>query len=237
MRAWLALAAVAAIVAGAAAELVLDIRTPRSSLSAAGALAAIISFQTGEPDPPKKLAGMYGLFAVKLRGDVEQLFPFSIVPGNTGSSTLRPKIEQLRDRFEGAFPASANAYDAGPSENSCTSPLAPRLGFGRLTAQLHLRAQTYCVVRWDGALAGARPGAMLVSVTLADADPWMRPFARRVCRTLTETALKSLGSAKNPDYAACVLVDRAGRIRPGDAQDTFKAIVYEVRDGVLAWMD
>jgi len=80
MRAWLALAAVTAIVAGAAAELVFDIRTPRSGLPAAGALAAVVSFPTGEPDPPKKLAGMYGLFVVKLPNGVEQLFPFSIVP-------------------------------------------------------------------------------------------------------------------------------------------------------------
>jgi hypothetical protein len=211
MRAWLALAAVAAVVAGAAAELVFDFRTPRSSLPAAGALAAVVSFPSDEPDPPKKLAGMYGLFVVKLA--------------------------QLRDRLGAEFPAGPNAYDAGPDKNSCASRPSPELGFGRLTGLVHLRAQTYCLVRWDGALAGARPGAMLVSVTLADADPWMRPLARRACRTLTETALKSLGDAARPDYAACVLVDRPGRIRPGDARDTFKAFVYEIRDGALARMD
>src|SRR6185437_7241000 len=173
----------------------------------------------------------------KLPNGVEQLFPFSIVPGNTGSSTLRPDITQLRDRFEAGFPAGPNAYDASSGKNSCASPPVSELGFGRLTAQLRLRAQTYCVVRWDGALPGARAGAMLVSVTLADADPWMRPFTRRICRALTETALKSLGNAARPDYAACVLVDRPDRIRPGDARDTFKAVIYEVRDGGLARME
>ena len=237
MRVWLALGAAAAIATAGFAEFVLDIRTPRSGLTAAGALAAIISFPTGESDPPKKLAGMYGLFVVNPHGDVEQLFPFSIVPGNAGSSALRPNFGQLRDRFEVGFPASPKAYDAGPTENSCAARPAAELGLGRLTALLRLRSQSYCVVRWGGALPGARPGVMLVSITLADADPWMRPFARRICRTLTETALASLGNAPRPDYAACVLVDRPGRIRPGDAQDTYKTVVYEVRDGTLARMD
>jgi hypothetical protein len=237
MRVWLPLGAAAAIVIAGFAELVFDIRMPHSGLAAAGALAAVISFPTGEPDPPKKLAGMYGLFVVNPHGDSEQLFPFSIVPGDAGLSTLRPNLAQLRDRFEAGFPASAKAYDAGPSENSCASRPAAELGPGWLTALLRVRGQTNCVVRWDGALPGARPGVMLVSVTLADADPWMRPFARRICRTLTETALSSLRDVVKPGYAACVLVDRPGRIRPGDAQDTYKTVVYEVRDGTLARMD
>ena len=233
MRVRLALGVAAAIVIAAYAELVLDFRTPRSGLAAAGALAAIISFPTGEPDPPKKLAGMYGLFVA--RSDAaESIFPFSIVPGNAGSSAYRPDIAQLRERFGGDLPARADAAnDARWKDNTCVVRPAAEFGFARLTAYLHLRSQAACVVRQSG----TRPGAMLISVTLADADPWMRPFVRRICRTLTVTALAALGNAEAPAYAACVLVDRPGRMHPGDAQDTFKSVVYEVRDGALARMN
>lgn len=232
-RVSIALGVAAAIAIAACAELVLDIRMPRSGLAAAGALAAIISFPTGEPDPPKKLAGMYGLFVVR-SGATESIFPFSIVPGNAGSSSYRPDLAQLRERFGADFPAQPDAAnDTRWKDNTCVARPASELGFGRLTEYLHLRSQASCVVRQSG----ARPGAMLISVTLADADRWMRPFARRMCRTLTATALTALGSAEAPAYAACVLVDRPGRMRPGDAQNTFKSVVYEVRDGVLARME
>ena len=235
MRAWLPLGAAAAIVIAAYAELVLDIRTPGSDLVAAASVAAIVSFPTGEGDSPKKLAGMYGLFAIRSSAS-ESIYPFSIVPGNVGSSSYRPDLDQLRERFGASFPARPDASDdAQTKANSCASRPVSELGFGRITGWLHLRSQTSCVAQWHG----ARPGAMLISVTLADTDSWMRPFVRRICKTLTMAALEALALPKGeaPIYAACVLVDRPERIRPGDAQDTFKSVVYEVRNGMLARMD
>jgi hypothetical protein len=234
MRGWLALGAAAAIVVASYAELVLDILAPRSDRVAASALAAVISFPTGEPDPPKKLAGMYGLFVVRAGGSGESLFPFSIVPGMVASSEYRPPLDQLWERFGASFPASRDAADdAQKRSNSCVSRPAAELGFGRLTEYLHLRAQASCIVRQ----VGPGPATMLVSVTIADADPWLRPFVRKICGRLTAAALAAIGSTARPDYAACVLVDRPGRIRPGDAQDTFATVVYELRDRALARMD
>ena len=62
----------------------------------------------------------------------------------------------------------------------------------------------------------------------------MRPFTRRICRSLTSTALMRIAASDNKppaDYAACLLVypDRAG------AAETLRVHVYEVRlDGTLA---
>src|ERR1700731_2731284 len=162
MRVRIALGVAAAIAISAYAELALAFRTPRSPLAAAGALAAIISFPTGEPDPPKKLAGMYGLFVV--RSDAaESIFPFSIVPGDVGSSAYRPDLAQLRERFGGDFPARPDAADDTRwKDNTCVVRPAAEFGFARLTEDLRLRSQALCVVRQSG----TRPGAMLISVTL-----------------------------------------------------------------------
>lgn len=233
MRAWQKrlLATGAAVTAAAYAEFVLDIRTPHSGLAEASALAAVISFPSEHPDE-KHLAGMYGLFVITPGDAAESLFPFSIVPGNTASSTYAPPIEQLRDRFGSVFPVKrAVPGDSHATVNSCEAPKPSEFGFGRFAAWLRLRSQTFCVVHWNG----APPSAMLISVTLADGDPWMRPFERWICRKITAAALARL--AARPAYAACVLADRPGRMRPGDAQDTFASVVYEVRNGTLARMD
>jgi len=55
------------------------------------------------------------------------------------------------------------------------------LGFASLGALLRMRSQTFCVVHWKG----TRPSSMLISVTLGDGDPWMRPFSRWICRRMT----------------------------------------------------
>jgi hypothetical protein len=237
MRLWvrLLLAAGIAVILAAYAELVLDIRTPRSSLLNASALAAVISFPSEQPEN-KHLAGMYGLFVVAPGGAAESVFPFSIVAGNTTSSSYKPTVETLRDRFGDSFPAKrATLDDTDTAVDYCSSRPPPELGLGWLATWLRLRAQTFCIVDWNG----IGPSSMLVGITLADGDPWMRPFARRICRTLTAAALEELALPREelPRYAACVLVDRADRMRPGDAQDTFKSVVYEVRNGTLARMD
>ena len=76
---------------------------------------------------------------------------------------------------------------------------------------------------------------MLVTVTQADGDPWMRPFSRRVCRMIAETAVAKLMVADGSplaDYVACVLVDRPTR---ADANELMEVHVYELRrDGTLA---
>jgi len=50
---------------------------------------------------------------------------------------------------------------------------------------------------------------MLISVSVASGEPWMRPFVRRVCRVIAEARLGQFDpeQSDSPRYAACVLVD------------------------------
>jgi hypothetical protein len=182
-----------------------------------------------------KLAGMYGLFAVSSGDTTQGIFSFSIVPGRADFSRTT-SAKALQDRFEN-FPARFLAFaDTDLAVDSCAAPPPLELGFGRIGTALHLQSQTYCVVHWKGLQS---PNSMLISVTLANGDPWMRPFARRICREMTAASLRKLASPDRqpPTYAACVLVDRPDRRRPGDALDTFKSVVYEIRDGTPARMN
>jgi hypothetical protein len=177
------------------------------------------------------LAGMYGLFAVTSGDTVEGLFSFSIVPGRADLSDIT-SVKALQDRFEN-FPERFPAFaDADLAIDSCAAPPISELGFGPIGALLGMQAQTYCVVHWKG----THPSSMLISVTLANGDPWMRPFVRWICRSMTSAILGKFASPdrKLPTYAACVLVDRADRRRPREARDTFASVVYEIRDRALA---
>lgn len=181
-----------------------------------------------------KLAGMYGLFAVTSEGATEGIFSFSIALGRADLS--RPAtVKVLRDRFEN-LPAKFLAFaDIDLAIDSCAVPPISELGFGSIGALLGMQAQTYCVVHWKG----MHPSSMLISVTLANADPWMRPFTRWICRSMTSATLRNLASSgrQPPTYAACILVDRPGRRRPRDAHDTFQSVVYEIQDRTLARMN
>jgi hypothetical protein len=182
-----------------------------------------------------KLAGMYGVFAVAFNETTKGIFPFSIVAGNPTLSNA-PSVKILQDRFAGSFPAKFLAFaDADRTLDSCQAPQIPELGFGSLGALLRIQSQTFCVVHWKG----AHPSSMLISVTLAGGDPWMRPFSLWICRAMTATILRTLASSDRPlpTYAACVLVDRPDRRRPGDAQDTYKSVAYEIRSGTPARMN
>lgn len=105
---------------------------------------------------------------------------------------------------------------------------------GWLGEQLRFQSGAFCVVFWKG----ASPGSMLIGVALANGDPGMRPFIRRICRWLTATALARVAATDHeppPDYAACVLVDRPNR---SGAAETLQAHVYEVRrDATLEYVN
>lgn len=179
-----------------------------------------------------KLAGMYGVFAVASDDTTRGIFPFSIAPGSAKSIV---SVRVLRNRFED-FPSRFLAFaDSDVAVDSCADVPISELGFGPIGSVLGMQAQSYCVVYWKG----PHPSSMLISVTLANGDPWMRPFARWTCRSMMSITVKKLTTPvrQPPSYAACVLVDRADRRRPGDAHETFKSTVYEIRDGALARMD
>jgi hypothetical protein len=185
----------------------------------------------------RDFAGMYGVFVVNPTKDGASTFPFALDPGQIPApSDHEPNVGRLQDRFEGRFPDKYLSFGGEQwTRDSCTASARPEIGFGDLAEWLRLRGETACMIRWNGAM----PGAMLVVVTRADADPWMRPFARRICRVVTQAALARLAPSGRglADYAACVLVDRPDRTGPTGAQDAFTSVVYEVRGRTLARME
>jgi hypothetical protein len=183
----------------------------------------------------RQFGGMYGVFVVKARDVNVSIFPFALDPGEIPSDH-EPNIARLQSRFEKGLVAGYLTFnDTDWTRDSCAAPPVSDLGFGSLAALLRLKSGTFCLVNWKG----PRPGSMLIGVARAEGDPWMRPFARWICRKLTAAALDKLSSRdrKMPTYAACVMVDRPDRTGSPGAQDAFTSIVYEVQDGASARLD
>jgi hypothetical protein len=139
----------------------------------------------------------------------------------------------LKSRFGKEFPVKYLEFDnRDAATDRCITMSPADLGWaGRL---LQFQSGTFCVVFWRG----ASPGSMLIGVALADGDPWMRPFTRRICRWITAVALARVTATDReppPDYAACLLVDRPDR---SGAAETLQTHVYEVRrDASLAYVN
>ncbi len=263
----IALGAVAIV---AYAELVLDIRTPRSDLSQTRALGAgasllisdynhkvaqysqrygdrahvILETSSGKArveldgkvieqwQVERQFAGIYGMFVVSARGGRDSIFPLDIEPGKIPEGH-EPNVARLRSHFEATLPAKDLDFaNSDWARGTCDVPPLQEIGFGQFADGLHIRSETFCVIHWNG----AGGGSMLASVTLADGDPWMRPFSRRLCRMITGTALTKLAASgqERPTYAACILVDRPHRTGPTGAQTAFTSEVYEVRSSDLA---
>lgn len=180
---------------------------------------------------------MYGLFALTSHDGQDNMFPFVLTPGELPRPLdHEPNIARLRARFESSLPAKFLAFkDSDWTRDTCVALAPPDEGLGKLASLLRLQAHTSCIVHWNG----TRPASMLVGVTLAQGDPWMRPFARWICREVTSAMLRKVAAPDRelPIYAACVLVDRPARTGPRGAQDAFTSVVYEVRNRALARMD
>jgi len=265
--------AVAAMVAAALGEFVLDIRTPRAALAETHAISSTVSILMADyhraieemkkkygPDAetviesqparvitrvggkvvaedrsPGRFSDARGLFVVGPRGGRESIFPFQIdphkapAPGRTGE----PGARYLKSRFGESLPARYFDFDDRDAVTDTCVTISPA-DLAWLGEKLRFQGGTFCVVFWKG----ASPGSMLIGVALANGDPWMRPFSRRICRGLTAIALARVAATDReppPDYAACLLVDRPHR---SGAAEQLKAHVYQVRrDGTLAYVD
>ena len=108
---------------------------------------------------------------------------------------------------------------------------------GSVGAAVRLKSVTFCVVEWTG----SRRASMLIGAPLTDGGPFVRPFSRRICRSLAALALRKLTAASSQvvQYAGCMLFDRAGFLDGSEALygfvDGFQVHVYEVlRTGELA---
>jgi hypothetical protein len=254
-------AAIAVALAAAYAEFALDVRAPISHLAKQSALGASASMSLGaynnkvieytkkygedrasvrletatgritvevdgklveELRAARNFAGMYGMFVVS-RGDAApSIFPFAIDPGEVPNGH-EPSVARLRSHFAQLLPAKLLDFaDNDWTRDACMA------GLPKSADWIRVRAQTSCMLHWNGSAAAS----MLISVTLLDDGPWVRPFARWICRKLTAAALDTMTASggRTPDYAACVLVDRPERTGPTGSQDAFTSDVYEIRD-------
>lgn len=165
---------------------------------------------------------VFGLFVIGPNNAVTMRFPFSLAPQQDSSSLNRSVREWFKNRFKRAPQEWLEFNDRDWTIDRCAR-LVTGLGLGVVGSVLRLREGTACVVTWKG----LQPGSMLVSVSRADGDPWMRPFIRRLCRSITEAALKRFNpdEPNSPKYAACILADRPAYV---SAQESLSVDVYAV---------
>ncbi|MGJ4938985.1 hypothetical protein ACQR1W_00305 [Bradyrhizobium sp. HKCCYLS1011] len=188
-----------------------------------------------EKRAPGQFSDARGLFVIGRQGRLESTFPFQIDPHESPAFGRQgePSVRYLRDRFGKKLSAQYFEFDDRDAVTDTCITMSPA-ELGWIGRQLSFQSGTFCVVFWKG----TSPGSMLIGVALADGDPWMRPFTRRICRWITTIALQRVAATDRepaPDYAACLLVDRPNR---SGADGTLRAHVYEVRrDATLAYVN
>ena len=189
-----------------------------------------------EETPPSRLSDVIGLFMVgKRKGATDMPFPFRLAPDQDLDRVERTLARAIRNRFGKALPQRWLSFsDQDWTIDRCTH-LPAGLGLGGAGLLMRLGKGSACVV--TSRRGQSAPVSMMISVSVANGDPWMRPFTRRLCRTITETALARVdtGERDRPAYAACVLADRPGR---KGAQQALSSYVYSVGPQLqLARMD
>jgi len=257
-----------ALAAAAYAELVLDVRTPRSTLVEDHFVLAVMDWQTQNLDKAMKakygpnaetklelgplravitldgkvvheaplsemFEGVRASFEIGPPGQIIEIREFPIwfaVPSPPDHSSAMVRRRYFLDSDMGAKRIENDVRD-GPCVVLAASDL------GSVGAAVHLESVTFCVVEWTG----SRPASMLIGAPLTDGAPFVRPFSRRICRSLVAVALRKLTAARSQavQYAGCMLFDRASFVEgPGTLYgfpDGFQVHVYEVlRTGELA---
>jgi hypothetical protein len=153
----------------------------------------------------RTLDSAYGLFVIRSKDAAAARFPFRLSASQNIARIDRSLADWFRRHFKDDPPAWFQFSDDDWTIDRCAS-LPSGLGLGKFGEWLRLREGTSCVVTWRR----AQPVSMLITVSRADGNPWMRPFARRLCRAITDAALKRFdaGQPNRPQYAACILADR-----------------------------
>jgi hypothetical protein len=265
------LALVAVVLAAAAyAELVLDVRTPHSTLVEGHLIQAVMSWHSQSLD--KAMKAKYG-------PNAETKFEFGrarLVITVDGKVVHEAPLSEMFEGVRASFEIGASGQQMGqmastfpiwfevPSPPDHSSAMVRRRYFvdsyvsekrlenyvgdgpcvvlaasdlGSVGAAVRLESVTFCVVEWTG----SRRASMLIGAPLTDGGPFVRPFSRRICRSLAALALRKLTAASSQavQYAGCMLFDRAGFLDGSQALygfvDGFQVHVYEVlRTGELA---
>jgi hypothetical protein len=180
----------------------------------------------------RTLAGVIGLFVIGPDDAVKMRFPFDLAAKQDLSGLDRSLAGGFKKRFSSVPKQWLEFTDSEWTIDRCVSQTAG-LGLGSIGEALRLREGTFCVVTWKG----PQSGSMLISVNRADGDPWMRPFAKRICRSIVQAALNRFDPAApdSPKYAACILEDRPDY---GNARESLSVSAYSVEPGnTLAWME
>jgi hypothetical protein len=154
----------------------------------------------------KRIDGVHGIFVLGPGDAIWTRFPFEVSAGFVRAHSKAGIAEGLKKGFRRSPQIWFDISDGDWLFDRCTARPSD-FGLGVIGTALRFRGGTFCVATWKGKQL---PGSMLISVSVADGTPWTRPFARRVCRAVTQTALSQLAStsADRPNYAACVLIDR-----------------------------
>jgi hypothetical protein len=170
----------------------------------------------------KTLEGVQGIFVIGTEDKVSARFPFQIDFKSDFSDPTRSMALFLKERYKKAPRQWFEFSDADWTIDRCAA-LPKGFGLGILGKALDLHKGTSCVVSWNG----QEPSSMLVAVGRADGDLWMRPFARRICREMVDSALERFNpdEAGSPKYAACILADRPAYV---SAQKSLVIEVYSV---------
>ena len=175
----------------------------------------------------KRISSVYGIFVFGPDDHITTRFPFEVSANLVTANSNEWIADGLRKNLKRSPAAWFEFKDSDWSWSFDRCTARPKdLGLGTIGSALFLRGGTYCVIGWKG----EQPGSMLISVSVADGNPWMRPFARRICRAITEAALGRLDTElpDSPKYAACVLIDRPEYI---SARKSLAWDVYSVGSG------
>jgi len=173
----------------------------------------------------RKLEDVFGIFVIGPNDAIRMRFPFALEAGQDIKQLRQSLADSFKHQFDRAPKQWLEFTDKDWTIDRCVS-LPSGLGLGSLGDTLRLREGTACVVTWKG----PQSSSMLIGVNRADGDPWMRPFIRRLCRGITEAALKRFDAdtSDSPKYAACILADRPDYV---SAQKSLAADLYSVGPG------
>ncbi|CCD93788.1 exported hypothetical protein [Bradyrhizobium sp. ORS 375] len=153
----------------------------------------------------RQIDGVDGLFLLGSDDDIRSRFPFDVSTRQVMASSKSSIAAGLRRRLKKSPAVWLDFADKDWTFDHCVA--RPKdLGLGWVGTALRLRGGTACIAGWHGKEAGR----MLIGTAVADGDPWMRPFSRRICRAITEATLQQLAAegVDQPTHAACLLVDR-----------------------------
>lgn len=155
----------------------------------------------------RQINSVEGVFLLGTDDDVRLRFPFDVATEHAQASSKSSIGDHLKQRFKKRPDVWLDFADKDWTFDHCAA--RPKdLGLGWVGAALRLRGGTSCLAGWSG----KQSGHMLIGTAVADGDPWMRPFSRRICRAITAATLRQLAAegGDQPAYAACILVDRPG---------------------------